>query len=922
MKAFEEGRKFVTQGSYPLFVQDLKTRGSILKRLLTNKCILFEQYVIHQLKSSSGSMFPIDITHLLNQASKESQDYSNIGPPYNLLFEIFEETELFFWESPQESSLNHIKRALIDILETLTPREEKVIQLIYGILDNKTRTHPEVASEFNVSVSKIQRIKEKALGKLRHPSAKKALSNELLLDNECPSIPKDSLRQNIYENFIQELHDTAIQRFHIYDKAFNSIEDVLFHTLSSTYPQTLVTDYLNSEKEMIRWLQRMHNIENQPIEKYLQTTPSIYSGLLHANISTIGELYDTYRTGELWSHLINSPGVGQWRAQQFVDDSSQFFKKHELIVDGLTMYDRDFLKVAIEALEELCISCKTSIRSIFIPANELEILLYLNYRTIEDLVSDYRSEELKRRCESKYSKCFLGNIYSIISEFMADFLNKSATFTRVQLIDFKELPKEFAKSLNAPKKALLSSKIREASSEDTPLVDLDLDLNFDLDFDFDVDFELGINFQETKITDLDVPLWVKQLLQQAGFICISDLLNEHIDYDKLLMRYDIGVIAIEKLYRAMENWNVRLEDCSEIDYPNVEDYLLKKRTAIRGALLSKEGNRFATQRKCSKSAECSYKSNDPLRCNKCKYPELKESIESAGFSIEREYETMFYLRHNCGCGMKYELDNSEQPICNKCKHPKLVELIESANFSIEESYSTGFYIRHVCGYRRRYRFDNTEKPICQGCSQSTNKRWLERLQQEPLELTLLQDIDKHMEQNLMDAGIDNTKKFLSNTPRQIYRRFIERNIHVEPMDILTLEAARKGIPVSNLNQSTKEDLLNFAESYEQRIGEKSKKELEHAESVIGLPNIGPDRGKKLESIGIVYSSDLIESPLSTETIWEKLYSIYPSVDLQDIYAIEGARRKHKMKDLPKERKRELRMFVEHFKGPWGTQESK
>ncbi len=72
-------------------------------------------------------------------------------------------------------SYNMLKEQLIGILDTLTPREEKVLRLRYGLDDGKPRTLEEVGKEFNVTRERIRQIEAKALRKLRHPSRSKRL---------------------------------------------------------------------------------------------------------------------------------------------------------------------------------------------------------------------------------------------------------------------------------------------------------------------------------------------------------------------------------------------------------------------------------------------------------------------------------------------------------------------------------------------------------------------------------------------------------------------------------------------------------------------------------------------------------------------------------------------------------------------------
>jgi RNA polymerase primary sigma factor len=73
-----------------------------------------------------------------------------------------------------------LKEQLIGVLDTLTPREEKVLRLRYGIDDGRPRTLEEVGREFNVTRERIRQIEAKALRKLRHPSRSKRLKDFLV----------------------------------------------------------------------------------------------------------------------------------------------------------------------------------------------------------------------------------------------------------------------------------------------------------------------------------------------------------------------------------------------------------------------------------------------------------------------------------------------------------------------------------------------------------------------------------------------------------------------------------------------------------------------------------------------------------------------------------------------------------------------
>lgn len=83
-------------------------------------------------------------------------------------------------QAPAEAAaFTLLKEQLIDVLDTLTPREEKVLRLRFGLDDGRARTLEEVGKEFNVTRERIRQIEAKALRKLRHPSRSKKLKDYL-----------------------------------------------------------------------------------------------------------------------------------------------------------------------------------------------------------------------------------------------------------------------------------------------------------------------------------------------------------------------------------------------------------------------------------------------------------------------------------------------------------------------------------------------------------------------------------------------------------------------------------------------------------------------------------------------------------------------------------------------------------------------
>jgi RNA polymerase primary sigma factor len=77
------------------------------------------------------------------------------------------------------ASLTMLRTEVEDILDTLTPRERRVLQLRFGLIDGHQRTLEEVGKRFGVTRERIRQIEAKALRKLRHPSRSKKLKDYL-----------------------------------------------------------------------------------------------------------------------------------------------------------------------------------------------------------------------------------------------------------------------------------------------------------------------------------------------------------------------------------------------------------------------------------------------------------------------------------------------------------------------------------------------------------------------------------------------------------------------------------------------------------------------------------------------------------------------------------------------------------------------
>ena len=81
---------------------------------------------------------------------------------------------------PIDAASNQLfKEQIVAVLQTLTPREQRILQLRFGLEDGRSRTLEEVGKEFNLTRERIRQIEAKALRRLRHPSRSRKLRDYL-----------------------------------------------------------------------------------------------------------------------------------------------------------------------------------------------------------------------------------------------------------------------------------------------------------------------------------------------------------------------------------------------------------------------------------------------------------------------------------------------------------------------------------------------------------------------------------------------------------------------------------------------------------------------------------------------------------------------------------------------------------------------
>ncbi|AOR23000.1 RNA polymerase sigma factor RpoD [Clostridium taeniosporum] len=151
-----------------------------------NKLIRVQRQLLQEL---GRDPFPEEISKVMELPVDKVREIQKIAQePVSLETPIGEEEDSHLGDfipddeapAPAEAAaFTMLKEQLINVLDTLTPREEKVLRLRFGLDDGRARTLEEVGKEFNVTRERIRQIEAKALRKLRHPSRSKKLKDYL-----------------------------------------------------------------------------------------------------------------------------------------------------------------------------------------------------------------------------------------------------------------------------------------------------------------------------------------------------------------------------------------------------------------------------------------------------------------------------------------------------------------------------------------------------------------------------------------------------------------------------------------------------------------------------------------------------------------------------------------------------------------------
>ncbi len=151
-----------------------------------NKLIRVQRQLVQEL---GREPFPEEVAREMNMPVERVREIQKISQePVSLETPIGEEEDSHLGDFIQDDNIpvpadaaafTLLKEQLIDVLGTLTDREQKVLRLRFGLDDGRSRTLEEVGKEFNVTRERIRQIEAKALRKLRHPSRSRKLKDYL-----------------------------------------------------------------------------------------------------------------------------------------------------------------------------------------------------------------------------------------------------------------------------------------------------------------------------------------------------------------------------------------------------------------------------------------------------------------------------------------------------------------------------------------------------------------------------------------------------------------------------------------------------------------------------------------------------------------------------------------------------------------------
>ena len=191
---YEKGYRFSTYATW--WIRQSITRA-IADQARTIRIPVHMVEVINRVMRSSRRMLQElgrepttqEIAERLHMTSKKVEEVLNMAQePVSLETPVGEEEDSHLVDFIQDEKMSFLQdeasfvflhEQLMEVLKTLTPREQQVLSLRFGLYDGQPRTLEEVGKQFHVTRERIRQIEDKALRKLRHPSRSRKLKDYL-----------------------------------------------------------------------------------------------------------------------------------------------------------------------------------------------------------------------------------------------------------------------------------------------------------------------------------------------------------------------------------------------------------------------------------------------------------------------------------------------------------------------------------------------------------------------------------------------------------------------------------------------------------------------------------------------------------------------------------------------------------------------
>ncbi len=184
-----------------------------------NKLIRVQRQLLQEL---GRDPYPEEISKVMDLPVDKVREIQKIAQePVSLETPIGEEEDSHLGDfipdddapAPAEAAaFTMLKEQLINVLDTLTPREEKVLRLRFGLDDGRARTLEEVGKEFNVTRERIRQIEAKALRKLRHPEEKVLRLRFGLDDGRARTLEEVGKEFNVTRERIRQIEAKALRK--------------------------------------------------------------------------------------------------------------------------------------------------------------------------------------------------------------------------------------------------------------------------------------------------------------------------------------------------------------------------------------------------------------------------------------------------------------------------------------------------------------------------------------------------------------------------------------------------------------------------------------------------------------------------------------------------------------------------------------